>query len=466
MSRKAYTRWAAGTAAVVLVFVAGSWTLISGHSGERYRSVPVARGDLLLTVAATGTPNAVVTVQVGTQVSGNILALYADFNSKVTKGQMIARIDPILFEERVQQASAAVDAARVAVANAKAQIQSRQADVAGARANLAAATANVFRAKATLQDAKYKYDRRVALSGDLILSKEDLETAKATYDTAGSSLEASQAQENAAREGIRAAEAQVAVAQTMLASAEAQVRQNEANLRQARTDLDHTYIRAPVDGTVIARRVDVGQTVAASLAAPTIFEIAQDLAKMQVDTNVSEADVGKVQVGQKATFTVDAYPGRIFRGAVREVRKAPVNVQNVITYDVVIAVDNEDLKLYPGMTATVKIVTGQRSGVLRIPNAALRFKPAGEATAAAPAAGGRRNATQLAAYVLDKDNKPRRVSVVLGPSDGNWSEVAGGELKEGDQVIVASASATKSAASQSGPFTPSGGGGPRGGRGF
>lgn len=462
MSPKKSIRWTLVLGTVVLAGGVGSWMLLHGHSGQAYRTIPAAKGDLLLTVAATGAPNAVVTVQVGSQVSGNVLALYADFNSKVTKGQLIARIDPEIFEARVRQANASVDAARVAVANAQAQIQARQAEVAAAKANLAASQANVMRAQASVKDAKYKYDRRMALSKDLILSAEDLETAQATYDTSMGNLDAAKAQVNASDESVRAAEAQVVVAKALVDAAQAQVRQSQANLAQAQTDLDHTYIHAPVDGTVIARHVDVGQTVAASLQAPTLFEIAQDLTKMQVDTNVSEADVGKVEVGQAAMFSVDAYPGRVFHGSVREVRKAPLNIQNVITYDVVVAVDNTDLSLYPGMTASVKIVTGRRDGVLRVSNAALRFTPLGKDTAAPGRAGGQRGVAQ-AVYVLSPDGGVRAVAVSIGATDGTWSEVTGGGLKAGDSVVVAQLAASDQSSSASSVLTPrSGGAGPRG----
>lgn len=455
MSRTKSTGWATVTAALVVAAAAGSYTLMRGRNTEHYRTAPVTRGDVLQTVSATGNPNAVVTVQVGTQVSGNVSALYADFNSKVSKGDLIARIDPTLFEARVQQAQAALESARVAVVNAQAQIQARQADILTAKANLAAAQANVVKAQAAVTDAQSKYERRKAMEADKIFSKEDIETAKATWETGVGGLNAAKAQEDAARQGVASAEAQLAVAKAGLESANAQVKQSVANLAQSQIDLDHTYIRAPVNGTVVARHVDVGQTVAASLQAPTIFEIAEDLTKMQVDTNVSEADIGKVQVGQDASFSVDAYPGRTFHGAVREIRKAPINVQNVITYDVVIGVDNADLKLFPGMTATVKIVTGRREGVLKVPNAALRFKPGN-----APAAASRRGTAASAIWVVDAKGKPERVTVTPGATDGLSTEVNGSGLEEGTPVIVAAVNGTAAAAKKATPF----GGGGRGPR--
>ncbi len=339
----------------------GAWALLRSGTGIQYRTALVERGDIKVTISATGNPNAVVTVQVGSQVSGNVVDLYADFNTKVTKGQLIARIAPESFQARVDQAQANVDVARTGVANAEAGVQKARAGIQASEASLAAAKANVIKAQVAAQDAKVKADRRVALAKEGVLSKEDVDTAQATYKTAVADQDAIAAQQRAAEENLKVAQAELKVAGTQLTSNQAQVRQVEAVRRSAQIDLEHTFIKAPVDGVVVARHVDVGQTVAASLSAPTLFEIAQDLTKMQVDTNVSEADVGRVRADQRATFTVDAYPGQVFKGAVTDIRKAPINVQNVITYNVVIGVSNPDLKLFPGMTANVKILVNQRS---------------------------------------------------------------------------------------------------------
>jgi HlyD family secretion protein len=258
-------------------------------------------------------------------------------------------------------------------------------------------------------------------------------------------------------------------ARTQLEANQAQVKQAAAALAASQIDLNNTFIKAPVDGVVVARNVDVGQTVAASLAAPTLFQIAQDLAKMQVDTNVSEADVGRVQVGQAASFTVDAYPGRVFRGAVTSVRQAPINVQNVITYDVVIGVSNADLKLFPGMTANVKIMIDQRHDVLKVPNSALRFHPAGLQPAAVRPAGGAGKgkrggaAPQLSVWKLGEDGKPAQVKVTTGATDGTYTEITGGGLKEGDLVITAALAKNAPSTTSSLPGTSQGGGGRKGG---
>jgi len=258
------------------------------------------------------------------------------------------------------------------------------------------------------------------------------------------------------------AQAQLNVANSLLTANQAQVKQFTAALESTQLDLDHTKITAPVDGVVVSRNVDVGQTVAASLAAPTLFQIAQDLTKMQVDTNVSEADVGRVRVNQPATFTVDAYPGQVFTGTVTSIRKAPINVANVITYDAVIGVSNVDLKLFPGMTANVKILVNQRPNVLKVPNAALRYHPATE-TAAAPAGKTVKKgaAPEKAVWVLDADNKQQRVVVTTGESDGALTEVTQGALKDGDRVIVA-AVAKAAPASGGSPGAQTGGKGGRG----
>ena len=256
-------------------------------------------------------------------------------------------------------------------------------------------------------------------------------------------MDASKAQELAQVSAVRAAEAQLRVTEAMLKNAAAQVVQNEAALRQAQVDLERTFIRAPVDGTVVGRSVDVGQTVAASLQAPTLFTIAQDLRNMQVDTNVDEADVGRVKVGQAATFTVDSFPGRVFTGEVVQIRKAPLVVQNVVTYDVVVTAKNPEQRLLPGMTANVRIVIEQKESVLQVPNAALRFRPAGmeapeRERPARPGGGSGRGGGGPAGrvWVLGPDGKPAALTIQLGIGDGTYTEVAKGDVKEGQQVIV------------------------------
>jgi HlyD family secretion protein len=355
----------------------------SGGNAPKYRMARVERGPLTAAVSATGNLNAVVIVQVGSQVSGQIKELLVDFNSIVKKNQVIARIDPDIFEAKVNQAKADLDSSRAAVLNQEAQVERARADVDNARAALVEAKA--FTAKALVQsvDAKRDFDRKTELFGRQLIAKSDLDTSQATYDAAGAQLDSTRAREQALTSGIQSALAQLRVAQAAHESARAQVQQKDAALRQTQVDLDHTTIRAPVDGVVVSRQVDVGQTVAASLQAPVLFTIAQDLTRMQVETSVDEADIGRIKLDDRATFTVDAFPGETFVGTVTQIRKAALVVQNVVTYTVVVAVSNPTGKLVPGMTANVKLVTAEKSSVLRVPNAALRFRPPG-AEAGAP----------------------------------------------------------------------------------
>ena len=438
--------------AIGLVFAlaaVSAWAWFDSRDAVQYRTAAVDRGDIDVAVSATGAPNAVVTVQVGSQVSGNILALFADFNTKVTKGQLIAQIDPAPFQTRVAQAQANVAAARAAVANSQAVVQQALASIQAADSSLTAARANVVKAHAIAQDAQVKVDRRVLMVQQGADSTEDLETAQTTSASAMADVNALEAQQHTAEDGVAVAHAQLDVARSELAASRAQVTQATAALQASQIDLDHTRIAAPVDGVVVSRNVDVGQTVAASLAAPTLFLIAQDLTKMQVDTNVSEADVGRVRVGQPATFTVDAYPGQLFTGAVTSIRQAPINVQNVITYDAVIGVSNSDLKLFPGMTANVKILINQRPHVLRVPNAALRYHPATDR--AATGAGKGRTAPEKAVWVLDADGTARRMAIATGETDGTFTEVTTGAVTDGDRVIVAALDPTPPAAAGGAP---------------
>jgi len=327
----------------------------------KYRTALVERGSLSTFVTANGTVNPVTTVLVGTQVSGTILKLYADFNSIVKSGQLIAQIDPAIFQAQVSQARAKVE-------NAKAAFLNVQADISTARANIESNKANVIKAKVSVEDTKRNLNRSLELFSRNLISASDRDSSQTAYDSSLALLEAAQAQH-------RASEAQLESARARLESARAQIKQAEAELELAQVNLDHTKITAPVNGIVISRNVDVGHTVAASLQAPTLFSIAQDLTEMQVDTNVSEADIGRVAPGQETTFTVDAFPQTTFTGKVTEVRNAPMTIQNVVTYNVVIQVKNPGQKLRPGMTASVSILVAKKDNTLKIPNAALRFRP-------------------------------------------------------------------------------------------
>lgn len=516
---------------VAVVVAAGVWGYFyvqSRGNAPQYRLARVERGPLVAAVSATGNLNAVITVQVGSQVSGQIEELLVDFNSVVRRGQVIARIDPETFEAKVNQARAELDAARAAVLTQQAQVERARADVENARAALAEARAQRGKAAVALLDARRDLTRKSELFRRELVAKSDRDTSEAAHDSAAAALEAAKAKEQASAAGVTAADAQRRVTEAQLASARAQVMQKEAALRQAQVDLDHTTIRAPVDGVVVSRQVDVGQTVAASLQAPVLFTIAQDLTKMQVETSVDEADIGRIRVDGEASFTVDAFPAQTFQGRIVQIRKAAQVVQNVVTYTVVVAVDNPSGRLLPGMTANVRLVVAAKPSVLKVPNAALRFRPPGvelevgaAATAGRPvrgaggrppsveetrdrlvkslglsddqqaklepilqdsrqqmialrsagtpeperqaraqkiraavrqrirtiltieqqarydeSSGGGAGVTAGRVFVLGPDGKPGAVSVRLGLTDGNATEVVAGDLEAGQQVVI------------------------------
>ena len=350
-----------GTVCLGVLAVGGYLYAQSLSNRQSFRTAPVTRGPLTAAVTATGTLNAVITVQVGSQVSGQIKEMFVDFNSIVKKGQVIARINPALLEAQVSQAKAQLDAAQAMVLNQQAVIEKTRADLESARAALASAHAQSIKSQVAVVDGKRNLGRQHDLRQRNLTAQADEDAAQVQYDSSVAQYDSSVAQERAQGAALRSAEGQLKVAETLLRNLEAQVDQNRAALEQAKLSLGYTVIQAPVDGVVVARNVDVGQTVAASLQAPTLFVIAQDLTKLQVDTNVDEADVGRLQVGQHATFTVDAFPGRFFTGAITQVRKAAQILQNVVTYDVVVSADNSDLKLLPGMTAIIRVEPGARS---------------------------------------------------------------------------------------------------------
>jgi HlyD family secretion protein len=312
---------------------AGAYYMTRGGNEVQVNTLPVTRGDIIDTVGATGAMQAVITVTVGSQVSGNIASLGADFNSIVHKGQVIARLDPSLFEAQLQQA---------------------KANLNQARANLNKAQSDLEHAKVMLLDAQQKYTRAKELSVKQLETQSDLDAAKIAVDSAQASLESQQA---------------------TVAQSEAAITQSEASVNQNQVNLDHTVIEAPIDGIITQRSVDVGQTVQASMSAPTLFIIAADLTKMQINANIDEADVGRIRPGQTTTFRVDAYPGEQFEGTVAQIRLNPVVIQNVTTYGTIIDVPNPELKLKPGMTANLKVQIAKRTNAVRVPNTATRFRP-------------------------------------------------------------------------------------------
>ncbi len=493
--------------AVVVLGIAGAayWYFGSKPAQAGYRLAKLERGSLVAAVSATGTLNPVVSVQVGSQVSGQIKEIFVDYNSVVKQGDVIARIDPESFALRVNQAVA--------------DLESGRATALTQRANLASLQAEVSRSEVTLGEAERDLKRSQSLVEKGFISQAALEKSQSTVAIA--------------REQVKTAQAQRAVGDAQVRTGEALVKQRESQLAQAKVDLERTTIRAPVDGVVISRSVDAGQTVAASLQAPTLFLIARNLTDMQVEASIDESEIGRVAVGQEATFTVDSFPGRTFSGKITQVRKAALVVQNVVTYVAVISAPNPDLTLLPGMTTNVRIVTAKRDDVLKVPNAALRFRPAGaagetaqkkgEGGAAAPGGAGAqaaqalrerltrdlglsaeqqakleaiqnetrdkiagisadnpadrkkevgrlraqsraqiaeilnpeqraryeaivaeqsgRTSTRGRVWVLDAAGAPRQVSVRLGITDGTTTELIGDDLKAGSAVIIGAGAA-------------------------
>lgn len=349
---------AAGAVALVLLAAGGWWwTQRGGGTEVQYRMGKIERGPLQSAVSASGSVSPVTQVTVGTQVSGQIKDLYVDFNSEVKAGQLLAVIDPETFEYRVRSAQADVDAARAVVLTAQ--------------ANVVASRAQVSRAQTDLAEARRTHERNLMLVGKGFIAQSEADKSNALVNTSN--------------ESVKAAEAQLGVTDAQVKSAQASVAQREAALAQARIDLARTRITSPVNGIVIKRAIEKGQTVAASLQAPELFIIARNLRDMQVEASIDEADVGRIRNGQKASFTVDAFPGQTFEGAISQVRKAAVNVSNVVSYVAVVTFSNTDGRLLPGMTANVRVVTDMRDNVLKVPNAALRVRIAGLEPAAAPA---------------------------------------------------------------------------------
>ncbi len=366
-------------AIAVIIVVAGVWYFLGGSSsGTRIVTAKVTAGPIVRSVTATGTVNPVITVQLGTYVSGPIIAIYRDYNAAVKKGELIAKIDPSSYQ-------VTVDIARATLANSIAQLGKDTAD---------------------LNYKKVTYGRNLALYKADSVSKDTLDSSYSAW--------------------------QMDVAQIKLDHAN--IQQQTANVKAAEVNLNYTNIVSPVDGTVVSRNVDVGQTVAASFQTPTLFLIAKDLTKMQVDSNVSESDIGYVQQGQKATFRVDAFPDRDFDGVVAQVRQAPITVQNVVTYDVVVSVENPELLLKPGMTANVTIVTASKANAVRVPVDALRFAPPGEPPADSAALDGTPG-RQTRVWVLD-NGKVTPVTITTGLSDGTWVEVAEGDVHAGERVVT------------------------------
>lgn len=357
---------------------AGWWFFLRNNnaSAEEYLTAKIERGDIRNVVSATGTLQAVTTVQVGSQVSGTISALYADFNTNVKKGQVVAQLDPSILQAQVASARANLDSARANLADAQAKVLAAKSTVQNQQAGVSGANANLAALKAQLDDSQSLLRRQEALAKSGLVPERDLESARTAVRSAEARYNQAAAQGDQARASEQSsATSGIAQADAQVKQAQAQVKQTEAAVKLAEVNLSHTTITSPIAGVVVSRTVDVGQTVAASLSAPTLFTIANDLTQMQVIANIDQADIGAINQNNTVSFTVDAFTGRRFDGQIKEIRLSPQNVQNVVTYNVVINVQNPDLKLMPGMTANLTFGVAERKGALRIPNAALRFSP-------------------------------------------------------------------------------------------
>jgi HlyD family secretion protein len=364
---------------IVLVGGTGGYLLWGrGASSEEYITAKVERGAIRNTVSATGALQAVTTVLVGSQVSGTISELYADFNTIVKKGQLVAQLDPRIYQAQVESQRANLEQARASLADAEARVISAEAAIETQKAGVSGAAANLAGLKAQRDDAQSLLRRQESLAKAGLVPERDLEAARTNYNAAEARYKQAAAQLDQARVGERtSATSGLAQAKAQVKQARAQIQQIEGALKTAEVNLSYTTITSPIDGVVVARSVDKGQTVAASLQAPTLFTIANDLTQMQVIANIDQADIGVINQTNRVSFTVDAYPGKNFTGTINQIRLSPQNVQNVITYNVVIDVRNPELKLKPGMTANLTITIAERQDTLRLPNAALRFRPQG-----------------------------------------------------------------------------------------
>jgi HlyD family secretion protein len=515
-------------ALLLAAVVTASGFYFSGNraSAAEYMTTRVERGNLRNTVTATGTLQAVTTVQVGSQASGTISALYADFNSKVKKGQVVAQLDPAIAQAQVQQsranleqARASLQQARAAVANSRAGVSDAQARAQAARstvqnqqAGVSSAQANLAVLKAQRDDALSLMRQQEALVSAGVISRRDYDVSETSYRAADARYKQAEAQlsqavlseQSASSAGVAQSQAQIEQSQAQVQQSQAQVQQAQAQVDQAaaalklaEVNLAHTTITSPIDGVVVSRDVSVGQTVAASLSAPTLFTIANDLTQMQVIANIDQADIGLVEQAKSVKFSVDAFPAAEFGGKIQQMRLNPQNVQNVVTYNVVIDVSNPEQKLKPGMTANLTITIDERNDVLKVPNAALRFIPADAATRRSGNSGGsgqgrRRQAQEQTAsagadnnaqqgsggerrfapptapvlegqtrvvWVMGQDGQLQSRRIKIGLTDGAATEVLEGSLQEGELVVTGQTVAGSTSRTQGNQTTAPGFGG-------
>lgn len=418
-------------AVLVGAVVAGLGYFFLPGSDQRFITAPVERGTISTFVKATGSVDAVITVDVSSQLSGRVSEVLVNYNDEVKAGQPIARLDPEIFAARVNEAKAVLKVATATAELQKSAVQRTKAALESARTARKISEAQLAAAQARQQEIERDVQRNTTLARTASISDRELTQSRAQRDAGAANLRALEEDITLKAQAIDIADAELSMAQANVQNAEAVVEQRQAALEQAELDLARTVIRAPIDGVIIKRDVNPGQTVAVTLEAKTLFKIAQDLREMEVRGRIDEADVGRLRVGQTTHFTVDAYPDRVFTGQVLQIRKSPEVVQNVVTYTAIVSAPNPELVLLPGMTAVLRVVISDTGETLKIPNQALRFRPAGERPGAGSSSG-----SSSRVWVVQDNGTADPVDVRLGTSDENSSQVLGGALQEGQQLAV------------------------------
>jgi HlyD family secretion protein len=418
----------------VIVFAAIAGFLDGEKMRHGYTTVRIERGTIRTVIKATGVVNPVLMIEVGSQLSGIISEVLVNFNDVVKAGQVIARVDPEAYIAAVKKASAALKIAKATAELQQAALQRARVAVENARIASKAGEADLAAAQAKQAEAERDVQRNTTLSRTSAISDREFTASRAARDAGAAGITSLRAQLKMKDEAIAIAEAEVSMSEANVASAEAVVEQNQAALEQAEVDLQHTQIRSPIDGVVISRVINSGQTVAVSLVSKVLFKIAEDLREMQVEGKIDEADIGQVKEGQPATFTVDAYPDQNFSGRVVQVRRSPELLQSVVTYTAVISAPNPDYLLFPGMTARLSIVVEETSAALKVPNAALRFRPQGRTSDDRQSTGFR--AESKTVWVERKPGEAQPVTVTTGKSDEAGTQILSGGLTQGDPVII------------------------------
>ena len=407
---------------IIIAIFFGVYIHLKSEDRFTFKTMKVVKGDIAQTISATGTVNPVTIVNVGAQVTGKVLKLFADFNSFVKKGDIVAKIDPELYQRDIEEGIARLKTAR-------ANLESISKNISYAESRVKSAGAEIKKAGAGLAYAQKEYERYVDLFKKGLVSASERDQKELAYKEALARLESANAEQSAQKANLSSKKADYEAAFSQVKSA-------EAALNRDRTNLDYTVIRSPVDGIVVSREVDEGQTLTARMQTPLLFKIAEDLTKMQVNASIDEADIGRIKAGQQALFTVDAFPYTIFEGIVKQVRIAPIIVQNVVTYDVIIEVENRELKLKPGMTANVTIMVEHKSNVIKIPNEALRFIPPGNLKIDKKAGKRLKGKHSRLVWRMNKNGSLEPLSIKTGITDGEYTELVRGAVQEGDALVT------------------------------